>query len=641
MVLNALRNCCLNAPILQNEFTRHAENLKGTLRITPDALSEERRKEREEALQVINDLSNDVLEINFSALALGQQPPAYKAVCPFPGLNAFQTKNQNFFSGREDKIEKLTNRLQNERFLALLGPSGCGKSSLVLAGMFPALKKQGEVLLTQTMTPSTDNDPISALTQRLETPLAPGQSLLLVIDQLEELFILVNEPETQEQFLSLLLDAWKSRTDLYLILTLREFFQDDFSLYPEFEKLIQQHQEFIKALTDDELRNVVKHHTDQARLRFEDAYFMDEILEDFTGEPGAMPLLQLLLRELWDRRHGRWLRKTEFREMNGIERAILDITSTADDLYNDLQEDREGQGLLRNLFVRLIWPNDTPNSEGLYFDSCQRVSLDDLIPISIDTAQVRRLLQRLINARLLVTSVDIRTGEYFVEISHEALTYHWAHLRTWLNEDREILVLLASVRWQAKEWRDNGEPEDDLPGWGPRLQQAEAWFTLKRFAPNTLEDRFVQAVKSLDKKRKKEKKEALKRIEEALAEATHNIGLALNEKAKRAERKADNLFSHLYSLHALEKLSQKKGPEAFLEAVFRAQANPVQLPALTIQHTKAVFRVAFSPDGRMLASTSSNIVQLWDASTGALLKTLEGHTDTTHGIAFSPDGKII
>ncbi|MCI5147485.1 MAG: CHAT domain-containing protein, partial [Candidatus Electrothrix sp. AR3] len=88
------------APVLLDEFTAQAQILQGTLDTSPDALSKERYEERMKALQAVDDLSNDVLEINFSALALDQSIPAYKVVCPFPGLNAFQTDQEDFFFGR-------------------------------------------------------------------------------------------------------------------------------------------------------------------------------------------------------------------------------------------------------------------------------------------------------------------------------------------------------------------------------------------------------------------------------------------------------------------------------------------------------------------------------------------------------------
>jgi Planctomycete cytochrome C/WD domain, G-beta repeat len=59
-------------------------------------------------------------------------------------------------------------------------------------------------------------------------------------------------------------------------------------------------------------------------------------------------------------------------------------------------------------------------------------------------------------------------------------------------------------------------------------------------------------------------------------------------------------------------------------------------------HADAIHALAFSPDGRTLASCSyDRLVKLWDVNAGKLIRDLKDHSDAVYGVAFSPDGKLL
>ena len=138
---------------------------------------------------------------------------------------------------------------------------------------------------------------------------------------------------------------------------MRADFWGECAAYPQLRELMQTHQELVGPMNSQELRSAMEQQARAVGLRFE-ADLSNTILDDVSDEPGAMPLLQHALLELWKRRHGRWLRADEYRALGGVQQAIA---RTADSIYGELDDaDRER---MRTIFLRLTRIDDGHQEE--------------------------------------------------------------------------------------------------------------------------------------------------------------------------------------------------------------------------------------------------------------------------------------
>jgi len=461
------------APVLLPRFQEQAGVLRRGL-AGDEAGSQQARDE-------INALCREVLNLTFNGLALGDEPGPYDARCPFPGLSPFGEDQQAFFFGRRALTGRLGERLAGYNFLALLGPSGSGKSSLVQAGLLPLLKEREPDLQVVSMMPGSD--PAARLEAQL--PQEGDRPGVLVVDQFEELFTECADEEKRRAFVERLLALSK---ELRLVVVMRADYLGDCAPYRGLLAEMEDHQELVRPLDGTELRRVMEQQAAAAALRF-DPGLVYAIMDAVQDQPGAMPLLQHGLQQLWQRRHGIWLRAEEYEALGGIREAIA---GTADGVYDGLASEEE-RARARDILMRLTRLDEDVAPAEDWRHTRRRVAMADLVPAGRDPALTERLVTRLEDRHLLATRLNPVTGQTEVEVAHEALIDHWPRLRQWLARDREALRLREGVRRAAQEWKDQAWAESYLVHRGARLARAEALAGESHLPLNAREQGYVEA----------------------------------------------------------------------------------------------------------------------------------------------------
>ncbi|MFN8108348.1 MAG: protein kinase [Thermoleophilia bacterium] len=401
--------------------------------------------------------------------------PGSEGACPYRGLDTFQEADAELFVGRERDVARLLDLLRDGRFLAVVAPSGHGKSSLVRAGLVPAVRSgalPGSASWRVAMlTPGAH--PMAALTAAVDdlaggdggditTALfaartSDGDGVLLVVDQLEEAFTLCADARERTAFLDALRFAATipdGRTTV--VVTLRADFYPRLAEHEELRALVADRQHLVGAMAAADLRRAVEEPAARCGLELEPG-LSQVVLEDVTGGPGGLPLLQYLLLELWRRRRGNRLTLEAYSECGGVDGALA---RRADEAFEALTPSE--QATARRVLLRLVQPGEGTE------DTRRRVALRDLTSGEDDLPQVERAVNTLVAARLVTAGSDAASGQPLAEIAHEALIRAWPTLRRWIDGDRERLRLHRQLSDAATEW-DGADRDEALLYRGARL----------------------------------------------------------------------------------------------------------------------------------------------------------------------------
>ncbi len=432
---------------------------------------------------------------------------------PYKGLRAFQQADAADFFGRSAMIERVLARLQEpvveNNFLAVIGPSGSGKSSLVKAGVLPALRSgrvpgserwyyaemvPGEIPIEELASAllSVSSSPMPGLEDTLrEHPdgLAVGcyealptkeNKLLLMIDQFEELFTQVELESDRQQFLDLILNAVNAEDSPVIILaTLRADFYDRPLLYQGFGELIRARTELVLPLNDEELAETIRGPAYRVGAVLEEE-LVETIIEDVREQPGALPLLQYALTELFERREGALLTNAAYKDIGGTLGALA---KRAEEVFRRFNQ--AGQNMSRQMFLRLVTLGEGQE------DTRRRILQSELLTLG-DRDVVEEIIDRFGRYRLLTFDRDEATRSSTVEVAHEALIRRWERLREWLTESRQDVRLERELLHAATDW-ENANRDPSYLMQGNRLLSFEEWAATTTLRLNDLEKEYLAA----------------------------------------------------------------------------------------------------------------------------------------------------
>jgi hypothetical protein len=224
------------------------------------------------------------------------------------------------------------------------------------------------------------------IVERIPEKQSGTDRVLIVVDQFEELYTLTSDEESRRRFLDeLVVASSRAGSKANIALTLRGDFIGKALAYRPLSDRLQDAQINLGPMTREELECAIRKPAEKIQLEFEPG-LVRRILNDVGDEPGNLPLLEFVLKELWDKRRGRILLNETYDAVGGLQGAVA---TKADELLNGLSPAE--QKILQRVFLRIVRPSESG------VDTRRRASFTELPPEGAE------IVVKLANERLLVT----------------------------------------------------------------------------------------------------------------------------------------------------------------------------------------------------------------------------------------------
>jgi WD40 repeat protein len=616
---------------------------------------------------------------------LGAQPRPESAVpleSPYVGLSFYTEADAPLFFGRDAERQVIMGNLRASRLTLLYGASGVGKSSLLRAGVAArlrdlarhALLEGGASCYVPVVFSAWKDDPVEDLAREIEDAASsffeaggrpdllrgslaatveeavralehaarsggidpPAVSLLVILDQFEEFFLYGARRDTRDERFADQLSECLGRSDLPVnfLISIRD---DAYAALGDLLKgrMSNVYGNYLNLgyLAPDAARDAIVKPIERYNAGVGDAgavsiepglveTVLDEVRRkpavEQTGNGGGpapapeentgqivTPYLQLVMTALWRReidQGSRTLRLATLRELRGADEIVA---RHLDDALDQLAtRDRE---VAVDVLHHLVTPSGTKIAlEVGDLAAYTSQPPDEVATVMDKLAGPARILRNVPPAP--GKSPDDDTSRRF-EIYHDVLT-------------GPINAAVAAAATRRLE-RDKQAAEERA-----RRERRQAR-TFKGLAAGFLLLLLLSVAAVVVATRERNhaqdaQQEALSRQLAGQASADlHSDALArgvlLSMEAERAAPTADARA-----------------------ALVRAQVATHDMTAYITGHTGPVRAVAFSPDGRLLASGSEDrTIAVWDPETSRRVAVLRGHTQGISSLAFAPDGRTL
>ncbi|MBD2179179.1 PD40 domain-containing protein [Pseudanabaena sp. FACHB-1998] len=537
------------------------------------------------------------------------------------------------------------------------------------------------------------NKKADSLQQLIERLKGSNERWLWFIDQFEEIFTNCGDETIRQNFIEAIVKIVKSGNGaIRIILGMRADFLEQFSFYPALGTILDKDNiHLVTEMHPDELRQAIEQPAAKHGVVFETG-LVEQIIQDVRGQRGYLPLLQYSLNLLWETEsktqgtdgraqiENRTLNISTYNQLEGVRGALQ---SRVDKLYRNLSVDE--RSFTKQIFLKLVNIVDT---EGGSRPVSRRANQSEFVGKELE----QKLLSSFVKENLLVSSTEYQNVQGLdfkgtagkkqfatVEIAHEVLLSSWDELKRWLEEEKETIILKNYLADETNRWQRIRQEHNQAKARaellkGARLEQLYTLREAKAFEKlgglSNLENEFIDASFAWSKQQESQVKRRRQITIGALSSFLVIVsGLALIAQKNAYEANKANVnqgfIANSYKMTSL--LYDNLQIEALLEAVqteSRLQQEPnnslassdtKMRVALATQeviynikeknrltdHSRDVSTVAYSPDGKYIATGSyDTTVKLWDVN-GKKLHTFAGHKDVVTSVAFANDSQYI